>query len=371
MMPIQVRVPLLPVILLAATTSAFAATVSVGNCRPSLQKFSTISQAVSSVAAGSTILVCPGVYREQITISQPLTLTGVQDLNAANPRIAVTLGGLTQSVNSQINGIPIFFQILVKDTESGAVNISNIAVDGTNSRVPDSVVGLAGIYYQNSSGTISKVAVYRHYAKRAGYGILLDNVTTPPKKITVANSSVHAFDAEGIRTNVQQPSLTVDIRSNSVISSDALNSTPSAGGIDVDAIGTISGNRVVSRPESSGISAGVGIAFRSNTFVSNNTVVGFSVGIWPVGDSNTIKSNMVLLTSGAIVLSGQNNIVQYNSILDVIHGGAAITFNCTGTSNTVTHNIINDANIGIIDHPGNVVAPNSYSNVNGILSPPC
>jgi hypothetical protein len=170
---------------------------------------------------------------------------------------------------------------------------------------------------------------------------------------------------------VQQPSLTVDIRTNSVITSDQLNSTPSAGGIDVDASGTISGNRIISRPETVGISAGVGIAFASNTVVSNNTVVGFSIGIWPIGNSNTVKANMVVLTSGAVVLSGQNNIVQYNSIFDVIHGGAAISFNCTGTFNIVTHNIISDANIGIIDHPGNIVAPNSYSNVNGILSPPC
>jgi len=370
MRPIQPRTYLFLTIFLAAGSWVFAATVSVGNCRPALQTFSTISQAVSSVPSGSTVLVCPGVYREQVTISQPLTLTGVQDHNAANPTIAVKSGGLSQSVNSQINGIPIFFQILVKDTESGEVNISNIAVNGTNSKVPDGDA-LAGIYYQNSSGEISKVAVYRHYANRAGYGIMLDNVTTSPKKITVANSSVHGFDSEGIRTNVQQPSLTVDIRSNSVISSDALNSTPSAGGIDVDAVGTISGNRIVSHPETAGISAGVGIAFASNAVVSNNTIVGFSIGIWPIGNSNTINSNMVLLTSGAIVLSGQNNIVQYNSILDVIHGGAAISFNCTGTSNTVTHNIINGANLGIIDHPGNVVAPNSYSSVNAMLSPPC
>jgi pectin methylesterase-like acyl-CoA thioesterase len=141
----QPRRYLLSALLLVASHPVFAGTVSVGNCRPSLQKFSTISQAVSSVPAASTILVCPGVYRGQVIISQPLTLTGVQDENAANPKIAVKSGGLTQSVNSQINGIPIFFQILVKDTESGEVNISNIAVDGTNSRVPDAVVGLAGI----------------------------------------------------------------------------------------------------------------------------------------------------------------------------------------------------------------------------------
>src|SRR5947209_3684596 len=63
--------------LLMGTLSASAATVVVGSCRPKLQTYSTISQAVSSVPSGSTILICPGTYPEQVKITQPLTLRGV------------------------------------------------------------------------------------------------------------------------------------------------------------------------------------------------------------------------------------------------------------------------------------------------------
>jgi pectin methylesterase-like acyl-CoA thioesterase len=66
-------------------TPVMAKTVVVGNCRPFLQSYLTVTQAIESVPADSTILVCPGDYPEQIVIRQPLTLKGVKDGNAANP----------------------------------------------------------------------------------------------------------------------------------------------------------------------------------------------------------------------------------------------------------------------------------------------
>jgi hypothetical protein len=352
---------------------ATASTVVVGTCLPNLKAYSTISQAVSAVSPGSTVLVCPGNYPEQVTISQPLTLRGVQSENSANPVVVVPQAGLTQSVSSPINGIPIFFQICVNGTESSLVKISNIGVNGENNGVPQGA-GLAGIYYVNSSGVINKVAVYRQVASRAGYGILLDSSTSSSKSITVANSSVHDYDAEGIRTNsgpLPSP-LTVNIHSNSVISSESLSGTAVSGGIDIDAVGKISGNSVLTGSQPLGTSSGVGIAVASNMTVTFNTVAGYTIGIWEIGDSNIIKDNRISLAEGGITLSGHNNIVQYNSIVDILHGGDAIGFNCTGTSNVVTHNNINDSYWGIIsDHGNNVITPNSFSNVTRIVSPPC
>jgi hypothetical protein len=78
----------------------------------------------------------------------------------------------------------------------------------------------------------------------------------------------------------------------------------------------------------------------------------------------------VSLALGGIGVSGNNNVVRYNSMMNLSPGAAAIGFNCTGTSNTVTHNLINEAAFGITGDPGgNLVAPNSFSNVKRILSP--
>jgi len=80
-------------VILAAQTSS-AQTVAVGNCRPRLVSYSTISAAVAAVTPNSTVKVCPGTYPEQVTITQPLTLKGLNDGTSARAIITVPRGGL-------------------------------------------------------------------------------------------------------------------------------------------------------------------------------------------------------------------------------------------------------------------------------------
>jgi len=48
------------------SASSFAGTkYAVGTCRPSLPSYTTISQAVSGVPSGSTVLVCPVITRNR------------------------------------------------------------------------------------------------------------------------------------------------------------------------------------------------------------------------------------------------------------------------------------------------------------------
>src|ERR1700746_465121 len=99
----------------------------VGTCKPKLTSFTTIQAAVTKVPPGSTVLVCPGVYPEQVTISQPLTLQGIADSNLDQITITAT-GGLAPNATSMF-GQSVAAQVLVQN--AGPVNISNIAVDGT------------------------------------------------------------------------------------------------------------------------------------------------------------------------------------------------------------------------------------------------
>lgn len=78
------------VVLVAHPT--LAASYAVGTCKPTLPSFANISAAVSSVPPSSTVLVCPGTYKEQVTISQPLTLQGITSANSARAVIAVPDG---------------------------------------------------------------------------------------------------------------------------------------------------------------------------------------------------------------------------------------------------------------------------------------
>jgi pectin methylesterase-like acyl-CoA thioesterase len=55
-------------------------TLVVGTCKKtSAPSYSTIHEAVNAAAAnpGTTVLVCPGAYAEQVVITTPLTLKGL------------------------------------------------------------------------------------------------------------------------------------------------------------------------------------------------------------------------------------------------------------------------------------------------------
>src|SRR5258705_6403199 len=122
------------VILGTLSGQAFSVTVAVGNCT-SLANYATIQQAVNSVPAGSTIKVCPGKYREQVTITQPVTINGIayanQDLAVVLPP---TTGLVANAVSVEPSADPIAAQIFVQNT-AGPVVITNLTVDGSGNGI--------------------------------------------------------------------------------------------------------------------------------------------------------------------------------------------------------------------------------------------
>jgi hypothetical protein len=136
--------------------------VQVGGCKSGFTNYSTISAAVAAVPAGSTILICPGTYAEQVNISQSLTLQGVQTTTAANPTIIVPSGATGT-----------YYQVNISGAGSTTVNLSGIGVNGSSSTT-SSVVGVS---YQNASGTLSHMAVYNQGgAGGAGVGIIISKL---------------------------------------------------------------------------------------------------------------------------------------------------------------------------------------------------
>jgi len=56
----------------ASALSASTITYAVGNCRPNLASFSTISAALSAIPSPNVVEVCPGTYNEQVQITHPV-----------------------------------------------------------------------------------------------------------------------------------------------------------------------------------------------------------------------------------------------------------------------------------------------------------
>jgi parallel beta helix pectate lyase-like protein len=337
------------------TKPALSATqqFAVGNCRPSLTSFNTISQAVSTVPSGSTVLVCPGSYPEQVVITQPLTLQGALTGGADAAVITSPGGGVTQNAGS------IGALLAVENT--GPVNISNIAVDGTNNSA--TFCFFVGVFYQSSSGTMNHLAVRNIQTPQGcGYAMWIENDSSSTATATVQNSSLHAFDVYGIFVT-EGPggvSATANLLSNSISGGQAgifiANGTTGA---------TISGNTI--EGSASGIDSGIEVDSFGNT-VKSNRISGASVAII-VGNANHVLSNLIFDSGTGINAQSGFNQIQSNSISET--AGVAISLACGSTSNTVTSNSINEAATGIANNgnSGNTVAPNSFSNTTSVIGP--
>ena len=173
--------------------------VAVGTCKPNLQSYSTIQDAVGNVASGGTILVCPGAYPEQVLINKPLTMKGVLSGDAAASIITSPQGGLKQSTIDHL-GNAWAAQLLVQST-AGPVDISDLSLDGANNGISGGCPGLnvVGIYYQEASGVIDRAATRNQTTPCLhDAGIFLESFGPGNQAVTVENSSVRGFDGSGI-----------------------------------------------------------------------------------------------------------------------------------------------------------------------------
>jgi|CZKY01.1.fsa_nt_gi hypothetical protein len=362
------------------SASAFATIYMVGTCQPKKPSYATISQAVSSVPAGSTIEVCPGNYPEQVLITQPLTLEGIPGGSGVAVVVVPARGVLTQYVQD-VNGNDAYSQILVQNT-TGPVTIHNLAVDGTGGSVPptDGNGYLVGIYYQNASGSVTNASVRNQTWVGTAVGIYADGTGAAPT-LTVEDSVVRNQDFCGIIVDGQffSTPFTPTIKANTVdqTSSEAM-------GISLDYAGGIVQSNTIISPF---IGVGVGLLVQSSTAtVSSNTIYGASpveVGY----DSSTFTANTIVATGSypwafytffsatnlhgnkidaggqeGVLLIGSGSVqVQSNTIVNssmAVDGSCGQQYPASGSS--VTGNTIIDANIGIKMPSSNTTKSNSF-----------
>ena len=381
------------VVLAALTGQAFSSTVAVGNtsCMPSLVHFATIQLAVNSVPAGSTIKVCPGNYPEQVSIiNKNLTLIGVAFGTSDAAVVVVPAGGLVTNGVTDIFGFPTAAQIFVQNT---AVTISHLTVDGANDGLTDCSVDAIGIYYQNSSGTITSNAVRNVLLPTGlqgcqdGLAINVESNTGAPA-VTISNNSVRNYDKNGITASGPDngsPGPSVKVTGNTVIGLGATTVTAQNGiQIGYGATATVASNYVVDdiyiNPAGCTLcygASGILIYGSAGVTVSSNTVESTQYGIVPVtvsasetANGTIVKSNHVGGTQlyDAIDLCSDGNTAQSNVIYGSAESAIHVDGECppsTGSNNTVTGNTINEACAGVLLGTGsfNTTAPNVFLNV--------
>ena len=187
---VRLRVLVFATVLLFVSLPAMAANFAVGTCKPRLISFATISAAVAGVPPGSTIQVCPGVYPEQITISQPLTLQGIASGNQDQSVITVPSTGLTANVTS-IFAEPVAAQVLVQSSVLSTSQISWWMAQAATRHAARRISGSLGFFTHlvlpaKSTGYGPAVRPMRVVA--SGFGPRTGTAQIDPSRFTTAAS---------------------------------------------------------------------------------------------------------------------------------------------------------------------------------------
>jgi hypothetical protein len=341
-------------VLVLLSAQSLAATVVVGTCLPAYPHFSTIQAAINASPLGGTVLVCPGTYPEKIAIFHPLTLKGVDNSGKNLALITMPSGGAGT-------------QVYVQATN---VNISDVTIDGSNNGATGCGQGPNGIQYFLSSGTINHVAVRNEIPSGAGLqgcndgdGIYVATDNFGASNVTIENSSIHAFQRNGIEANARGTS--VKIQKNSIGGNTV---GPAGNGIAVwfGASGTITGNSIinilepVSFPNLGGAGFGIIVQCSQGVTASGNTIGDTQAGITVYssfcsaesgnGDANTFTKNTISQTHifDAFYVCGNYNLVQGNIINSTSEAAIRLDDSCnspgvSGFFNTFSSNSVDEA----------------------------
>jgi len=389
------------VLLTFGIASQASAQSVVGTCATGTATYTTIQQAVNASPSGTVIEICPGNYPEQVTITKSLTLMGVEDPSTGeNAAVIVSpAGGVTRTAfDFDNNSFPIAAQVLVQGTFGipTQVTLQDLAVDGAGNALNGCGTDIAGILFQNASGTVQNVATRNQTLIAAdagcqdGEGIFVETQSKYgfSSAVTVQNSSVHDYQKNGITGNDLGTSMT--ITSNSVRGWGA---TPAIAqnGIQLccGATGTITSNSVIDDVYTGPNFGSSGILLfdtleNGGISVSTNTIgnTQFPVVVFTdefaanqYGDGVTILSNQIFgaLTFDAIDVCTNGNTVKKNTITNSTESAIHLDASCsgsgnnTGNNNTVIKNVINEGECaGILSDSGTTNTTPSLNTFNNV-----
>jgi hypothetical protein len=309
---------------------------------------------VGSVAPGSTILVCPGTYAEQVTIAQPLNLQGITAGTADRVLVTVPSAGLVQNATS-IFGEGVAAQILVAGP--GQVNISNISVDGTGGDLSCAGnVWIAGIFYgSGSSGSVTRVRASGQINATCGVGIWAENGSNGGQWVAIQDSSVYNVDSAGIFAGSgANPSLSVDVRGNVVntsaavadIDADSVNGELRANDLGNATFGVFDISPAVSVDVNAILGATNGIYLANGGTANNNHISGANIGVLLGANGATVSNNRIVSSTTAGVEVGCFNANVYN-------------------------NFINDAPVALDAAPSGSVGSNTFANTATTITDGC
>jgi nitrous oxidase accessory protein NosD len=317
--------------------------------------FTSIQNAINAANAGSVIRVCPGTYREQLSIDKSLSIEGDNG--------AIVLPGSMVANTAGSSGAPIAAAILVKDAAN--VEIEGLIVDTANNGITGCSPDLIGILYQNSSGSIEHNAVRNTKLSvslngcQSGDAIVVQSLSGGTSKVSIDDNSIHDYQKNGITGNESGTEITI---TKNVVAGLGPTTGAAQNGIQVGfgAKGGVFRNTVtdnvwapcVSLTNCAFNATGILVFQSDDVRVEHNSVATNQVGIFANGQNAKIQANDISnsLVLVGIDLAGDDNLANHN---DVTNSGQAAML-IEGNNNKVQSNQITEAPIGILKLSGTV-----------------
>lgn len=336
--------------------------------------YTSIQVAVNNAEPGDEILVCPGIYREQVKITIPLEIEGIDYKNEDAP-IVMPPAALPNST-SLSSGNPIAAAIVADHAKS--VEIEGLTVDWAdggpyaNCAVPN----LVGIYYRNTSGEAEHNAVRNVnlgpglFGCQSGQGIFVQSKLPGKSIVELAKNTIHDYQKTGILAN--EAGTYINAYGNT-ISGFGVSPIIAQNGVQIGfgATGQLHKNSIINHAYGACISI-TNCSFTSSNVlvfaaangvnISENVLGKSQVNIYFDADKGKVEKNTIFDTDvfDGIYVPGDYNRIYGNTINT--SDEAAIWLD--GTKNTVSWNVINEAAEGIHDSAGgNWIGYNAFYNV--------
>lgn len=337
-------------------SSAWSAVIVVDDHRDDCvnSQFASIQDALNVANVGDEVRVCPGLYEEQLTILDPVTLRGQP---VGTRRVVVRPPALdpTRARKSVLTGNPIVAGIMV-DTTTAA--ISDIDLDLSNNGLPACLPMLAGIYFRNASGSVQHSLIENVtlsagqcesgvglYVETGSFGLPFGVPTSARAIVSVRETRFLGHQKAGVAAN--GPRTFVRVQGGEAAGSGGA-AIPAQYGYqlgleargrlqEVDASGYGSGS-----PDAQG--AGVLVFQSSRSKQKGTTVVDGQIGVFLAGDKNRVSNPRFdhLSAVGAVVL-GLKSKVASAAAADIGQAGFVVD----GDRNVIRGGSLTDAPIGV------------------------